>query len=162
MGSAKLRRIVEKPPLAAKSNSHFLAPTKKAPTYRGLHSAAQRLFRHFVSARDSVLQNRLLRSVDRDALGFRFFRDHPQQVDAQQTVAQIGGLDLDVISQAEGQLESPLGNALMQEGHAFVGITLAATDGQHTLLDLQLQVFFLETGGRYDDAVLIVTVFFTL
>jgi hypothetical protein len=38
---------------------------------------------------DSVLQSRFLRPVDRDAFGFRFFRHDAQQVDVQQTVAQV-------------------------------------------------------------------------
>jgi hypothetical protein len=107
-----------------------------------------------------MLQRRLLRSIDRDALGFRFFRDHTEQVDAQQAVAQGSVLDLDVIGQTERQLEGSLSDALMQERDALVSVTLAATDGQHTLLDLQVQVFFLETGGRNDDTVLVITVFF--
>lgn len=37
---------------------------------------------------------------------------------------------------------------------------LAATDGQHAALDLQVQVFFLEAGGGDDDAILVVTVLF--
>jgi hypothetical protein len=110
VGPAKLRRIVEKP-VRAKSNSAFLAPTKRP---RRIGAFIQRL-----SACSGILclhvtqccRTGFCARFDRDALGFRFFRDHPQQVDAQQTVAQIGGLDLDVIGQAERQLESPLGNA---------------------------------------------------
>ncbi|MNC75902.1 hypothetical protein D3C75_1275120 [compost metagenome] len=50
----------------------------------------------------------------------------------------------------------------MQIGHAFVGVTFAATDGQHAFFDLQVQVVFLEARGRDDDAVLVVAVFFDI
>ncbi|MNF92897.1 hypothetical protein D3C84_755550 [compost metagenome] len=66
-----------------------------------------------------------------------------------------------MVRQAEGQFEGPLGDALVQISDAFVHVTFtAATDGQHTFFHLQLQVVFLEAGGRYDDAVLVVAVFF--
>jgi hypothetical protein len=58
-----------------------------------------------------VLQSRLLRPVDRDAFGFRFFRNHAQQVDAQQTVAQFGGLDFNMVRQTERQFEGALSSA---------------------------------------------------
>ena len=61
-----------------------------------------------------MLQSLLLRAVDRDTLGFLLFRYHSQQVDTQQTVAQAGELDLDVVRQTEGQFEGTLRNALIQ------------------------------------------------
>lgn len=58
-----------------------------------------------------VLQSRFFRPIDRDAFGFRFFRNHPQQLDIQQTVAQFGGLDFDVVRQTERQFEGALCDA---------------------------------------------------
>ncbi|MCY1430746.1 hypothetical protein D9M71_466990 [compost metagenome] len=65
-----------------------------------------------------------------------------------------------MIRQTEGQLERTLGNALIQISDVFVCVALTATDGQHTLLDFELQVFFLETSRCDDNTVLVVAMFF--
>ena len=66
-----------------------------------------------------------------------------------------------MVGEAERQLEGALGDALVQVGHVVRGLlALAATDGQHAALDLQVQVFFLEAGGGDNDAILVVTVLF--
>ncbi|MNP15591.1 hypothetical protein D3C76_1079570 [compost metagenome] len=64
-----------------------------------------------------------------------------------------------MVRQTEGQLERTLGNALIQISDVFVRVAFTATDGQHTFLDFELQIFFLETGRGNHDAVLIVAVF---
>ena len=53
-------------------------------------------------------------TVDRNAFGLGFLRHNTQQIDTEQTVGQARRLHFDVVSQAEGQLEGPLGDALVQ------------------------------------------------
>lgn len=74
------------------------------------------------------LVQRWLLAIDRDALWLGLFRHDAQQIDAEQTVGQARGLHFDVVSQAERQLEGPLGNALVQIGDAFGAVVALATD----------------------------------
>src|SRR5690606_107225 len=107
---------------------------------------------------DSVFQSRTL-VADGNALGLGLFRDNTLQIDMEQPVDQIGALDLDMVGQAEGQLERALGDALMQVADALgAAITLVADNGQHAPFDLQLQIVFLEAGSRDHDAVMVLAV----
>ena len=88
---------------------------------------------------DSVMRGALLeRSIssafqrgsltaDGDTLGFGFFRHDALQLDMQQTIGQIGTLDLDMVSQAERQFERTLSNPLMQVADALVATCLLYT-----------------------------------
>src|SRR5699024_5915957 len=58
----------------------------------------------------------LFTRADWDALGLGLFRYDTLKLDAQQSVVQRRSLDLDMVGEAERQLEGALGNALVQIG----------------------------------------------
>ncbi|MCY1448405.1 hypothetical protein D9M71_650680 [compost metagenome] len=64
-----------------------------------------------------------------------------------------------MVGEAERQLEGALGDTLMQVGDA-IGSPLAptTTDGQHSTLDLKIEILLLQAGNGDDDAILIVAV----
>ena len=136
------------------------------PLFKGAQSKRPRLKDGVPGWRllKSVVQSSLPIPIDRDALGFRLFGHDPLQVDAEQTIVQVCALDLDMVIETEGQLESPLGDALMQEGNAFFAgaFTFAAAHGQHTFLYLQVQIILLEPRRCHHDTIAVFTTFFNV
>jgi hypothetical protein len=99
-------------------------------------------------------------TTNRNALRLGFLRYDPEQIDAQQTIGKLCALHFNVVDQAERQTERALSDTLMQVGDALVVFALAAGDGQHAFLHLDLQVILHQASSRDHDPIMIVTVLF--
>src|SRR5262249_12602290 len=75
----------------------------------------------------------------------------PHEVDAEQPIAEIGGLDLDAVGQHERAAELPGGDAAMNEVARLV-VLLPAADGELVVLQRDVQLIALEARYRQNDA----------
>ena len=87
--------------------------------------------------------------IDLD-LAHRSFERRPDQIDGQQTVAQIGAENLDAFGQYEGALELAGGDAAVQVLPRLV-VDLAATDEQLVFLDGNVELVAGEAGDGESD-----------
>ena len=74
----------------------------------------------------------------------------------EQTVLQVGTLDLDMVGQLEAALEGARRDAAMQELSVLVGGLFLALHRQCLFLDLDVDLELAEAGDRHGDPVLVV------
>src|SRR5262245_53951698 len=94
--------------------------------------------------------------ADGDAARLQALRDIAHEVDMQQTVLELGALHLDVVGELEAALEGSGGDAAVQELALLVLGLLLGADGEHLLLDVDVELVLAEAGHRHADPVLVV------
>src|SRR5690348_9726758 len=95
--------------------------------------------------------------ADRDLTGLLRFGNLAHEIDVQETVLESGALDLNMVGELEGALESASRDALVE--HLVLGLLILllflALDGQGVFLRLEREFFLAEAGHRDRDAIVV-------